>query len=200
MNYEEFCELAPLYVLDVLDPKERYLVENYLAQFPECEAELEQLRDAAGAVSYSVPEVPMAEDLKGRLFERITNDTGNHKSVIPATISTDVPLFTVRAADLRWQPHRVPRVEFAMLHKDQIRREIVCLVRAEAGVCYPLHRHAGAEEIFMLEGDLVINGEVYGVGDYIRSAPNSIHGPHTENGCMFFIRTSLDDEILNEIY
>jgi anti-sigma factor ChrR (cupin superfamily) len=199
MNYIEFCELAPLYVLDVLDPKKRHLVEAYLAQFPECEAELEHFREAAAAMSYDAPELPLPDNLKTRLFEQIADQTvvQNHQSVTPAKIAAPLPLYTVRAANLQWQPYRVPGVTIAKLYEDPIRREIVCLFRAEAGVYYPSHRHASAEEIFMLEGDLVVDGQVYGVGDYIRSAPGSIHGPHTETGCMFFIRTSLDNEILN---
>lgn len=199
MNYQDLCELAPLYVLNVLDTEERGLVEDYVAQFPECEAQLDELRDTMATMSYSAPDVPIAKDLKARLFERIAAETGtqNHKSVMPPMMISDLPLFTVRAADVRWRPHRVPGVAIAKLYKDSVKREIVCLLRAEAGVCYPSHRHASVEEIFMLEGDLVINGEVYGVGDYIRSAPGSIHSPHTRNGCMFLIRTSLHDEILN---
>jgi anti-sigma factor ChrR (cupin superfamily) len=199
MNYEEFCELAPLYVLDVLATEERRLVENYLAQFPECEAELHELHDSVAAMSYNAPEVALPDDLKRRLFERIANETmvQNHQSITPPMFASDLPLFTVRVADVHWQPYQVPGVSIAILYEDPIKREIVCLLRAEAGVCYPSHRHTCAEEIFMLEGDLVVNGKVYGVGDYIRSASGTIHSPHTETGCMFFIRTSLDDEILN---
>jgi ChrR Cupin-like domain len=198
MNYQEFCELAGLYVLDVLDDKERRLVEDYITQFPESEAHLNELRETLVELPYALPELPMAKDLKGRLFERIAHETveDNHKSAAPA-LGTNLPIFTLRAADLCWQPHRVPGVAIAKLYEDPIRRELVCLFRAEAGVCYPSHRHADTEEIFMLEGDLVVNGQVYGVGDYIRSAPGTIHNPHTVNGCMFFIRTSLDNEILN---
>jgi hypothetical protein len=192
MNYKEFCELAPLYVLDVLEPKQRRLVENYLAQFSECEAELDELREAAAAMSYSAPELPLPDDLKARLFERIAD-----QAATPSRIANYVPLFTVRAADVQWQPYRVPGVAIAKLYEDPMRREIVCLLRAQAGVYYPSHRHASAEEIFMLEGDLVVDGEVYGMGDYIRSAPGTAHAPHTQNGCMFLIRTSLDNEILN---
>ncbi|MGB5961373.1 MAG: cupin domain-containing protein [Coleofasciculaceae cyanobacterium] len=199
MNYTDFCELAPLYVLDVLDQKERLLVEHYLAQVPESEADLEQLRDAAMAISYDAPELPLPDDLKTRLFEQIAdqNVVQNHQSVTPPRLANDSPMFTVRAADLNWQPHRVPGVAIAILYEDPIRREIVCLLRAEAGVYYPSHRHASTEEIFMLEGDLVVDGQVYGVGDYIRSAHGTFHAPHTKTGCMFFIRTSLDNEILN---
>jgi anti-sigma factor ChrR (cupin superfamily) len=199
MNYEEFCELAPLYVLDVLDAKERRLLEDYIAQFPESEAHLDELAETLAMMPYSLPERTMATNLKARLFERIADEAvaDNHQSITYPAMGTHLPLFTVRPADVRWQPHPVPGVAIAKLYEDPVRREIVCLLRAQAGVYYPCHRHAGAEEIFMLEGDLVVNGEVYGTGDYIRSAPGTIHNPHTVNGCMFFIRTSLDDEILN---
>lgn len=200
MNYEEFCELAALYALDVLDEKERRLVEDYIAQFPECELELEELRNSVTAMPYSVPEVPMAADLKGRLFERIADEAAiqnNHRSIDHPMIAIDLPFFTMRAADIQWQPHRIPGVAIAKLYEDPLNREIVCLLRAEPGVQYPRHRHALAEEIFMLEGDLVINEQIFGKGDYIRSAPGTIHDPHTPSGCMIFIRTSLDNEIMN---
>lgn len=198
MNYEEFCELAALYALDILDTNERRLVEEHIAEFPEDETELAKFYDSVAALSYGAPDVPMAADLKERLFERIAGDSsaGNRTSVARPSIATNLPIFTVRAADVHWKPHPVPGVTIALLYKDTARREIVCLLRAEPGVRYPAHRHAGIEEIFMLEGDLVIDGVVYSKGDYIRSSPGTIHHPHTPSGCMFFIRTCLDDEIL----
>ena len=198
MNYEAFCELAALYTLDILDTDDRRLIEEHIAQFPEDETELAKFYDSVAALSYSAPDLPMAADLKERLFERIARESsaGNHTPVASASISTNLPILTVRAADVHWKPHPVPGVTIALLYKDTVRREIVCLLRAEPGVQYPAHRHAGTEEIFMLEGDLVIDGAVYGKGDYIRSSPGTIHRPHTPSGCMFFIRTSLDDEIL----
>jgi anti-sigma factor ChrR (cupin superfamily) len=79
-------------------------------------------------------------------------------------------------------------------HADVSKREIVGFLRAEPGVRYPFHRHAAIEEIFMLEGDLVIENRVYGAGDYIRSSPGSAHAPYTKGGCRFFFHTSMDDE------
>ena len=56
------------------------------------------------------------------------------------------------------------------------------------------HRHRGVEEIYMLEGELIINDRVYLAGDYIRSAPDSLHAPSTNMSCMFLIRSCMDDE------
>jgi len=69
-------------------------------------------------------------------------------------------------------------------------------MRAEAGICLPAHRHAEVEEILILEGDLSIEQNTYGQGDYIRSLPGSLHSPRTTGGCLAFVRTSVDDEWL----
>ncbi len=106
---------------------------------------------------------------------------------------------TVRFQDLAWQPYRVPGVTVAILHLDLAKREAAALLRAEPGVQYPIHRHAVDEEIYMLEGDLIIDGQVYGAGDYIRSKPTSTHAPSTAGGCMFFVRTSLHDEYFADL-
>ncbi|MGI0484227.1 cupin domain-containing protein [Pantanalinema rosaneae CENA516] len=82
----------------------------------------------------------------------------------------------------------------AIVHRDEVKRELAGFLRAEPGVRYPFHRHAAIEEIFMLEGDLVVGDEVYGAGDYIRSHPGSSHAPYTNGGCRFFFHTSIDDE------
>ncbi|GAP96944.1 anti-sigma factor [Leptolyngbya sp. NIES-2104] len=80
MNHEErcFCELAPLYVLALLDEAERAWVEQQAAASPELAAELAELQATVGAISYSAPLVPVPTNLKDRLFERL-----NQSSSIP---------------------------------------------------------------------------------------------------------------------
>jgi quercetin dioxygenase-like cupin family protein len=197
MSFEThcFCELAPLYVLDLLSEPERLFVEQQLAECPELADELAEYAAAATAIPYSTPVLPMAEDLKDRLFahlaleplESMPSLTSNSHNILS-------PYLAVRSPDLEWQPHSVPGVEIAIVHTDLAKREIVGLFRAAPGMYYPVHRHAAVEEIYMLTGDLVIEDEVYGAGDYIRSPPGSVHGTHTIGGCMFFFRTSMDDE------
>jgi RNA polymerase sigma factor (sigma-70 family) len=80
------------------------------------------------------------------------------------------------------------------LFLDRVQRTRSMVVKVAAGVTYPLHRHRGVEEIYMLEGELIINDRVYLAGDYIRSAPDSLHAPSTNMSCMFLIRSCIDDE------
>ena len=186
-----FCELAPLYALDLLSEQERSWVEQQLIECPELAEELAEYQTTAAAIPYSSPAVEMAADLKDRLFDRLGLDS-------PVTVeekTPPLPFFSVRSHQVKWRPHsRVAGVSIARLHIDPVKREIVGLLRAEPGVRYPFHRHATGEEIYMLEGDLVIENQVYGAGDYIRSRAGSSHAPHTNGGCMFFLRTSMDDE------
>ncbi|MBF2064501.1 MAG: cupin domain-containing protein [Calothrix sp. C42_A2020_038] len=191
-----FCELAPLYVLDLLSDSKRLWVEQQLQEFPELAEELAYYYTAATAIPYGVPVVAMATDLKDRLFALLELAPVESHQPINQNQSENVQrsLTAVRAQDIQWQPHLVPGVEIAILHTDNVKREVVGILRAQKGVHYPLHRHAIGEEIYMLEGDLIIGSEVYGTFDYIRSTPGSSHAPYTKGGCMFLFRTSMDDE------
>ncbi|MDX2272961.1 MAG: cupin domain-containing protein [Cyanobacteriota bacterium] len=109
----------------------------------------------------------------------------------------DPPLLLVRRLEsLLWREIGIPGVVVAILHEDPQRRQRTALLKAAPGSHYPWHRHAGVEEILMLEGSLVVGEQVFRAGDYLRSDPGSVHGPHTEEGCLFLVRTSMDDQML----
>jgi hypothetical protein len=192
-----FCELAPLYALDLLDLEERLWVEAQVVDCPDLAEELASYQATVGVIPYSAPVVPMAADLKDRLFDRLGLDPVETIVEPQPEISSTDPLetekFAIRSKDLQWQPHRIEGIECALLFLDSIDRMRSMLVKVAAGVVYPIHQHRGIEEIYMLEGELEIDGQVYLAGDYIRSNPNSIHAPSTNTGCMFLIRSCLDD-------
>lgn len=197
-----FCELAPLYALDVLSAAEHDWVEQQIAAEPELAEELVAYQSTVQSLAYGAPVLPATPLplLKERLFDRLFQEGSAARALDePATKPVSSPPVAhqaIRAQELHWQPHPVPGIRVAIVHTDEIRREVVGFLQAEPGACYPLHRHAAIEEIFMLEGDLVIGEEVYGAGDYIRSYPGSSHAPCTSGGCRFFFRSSLDDEFL----
>ncbi|OKH46962.1 anti-sigma factor [Calothrix sp. HK-06] len=186
-----FCELVPLYVLDLLADSKRVWVEREIQQSPELAEELAYYQIAATAIPYSAPVAPMASDLKDRLFARLQLAPPSQP---PQPENTEKSLTAIRFQDLEWQPYCIPGVEIANLNIDNTKRELVGILRAQSGVCYPLHGHGEGEEIFMLEGDLVVDNKVYGAFDYIHSEPGPSHTPHTIGGCMFFFRTSINDE------
>ena len=194
-----FCELAPLYSLDLLDLEQRLWVEAQVLACPDLAEELASYQTAVGLMPYSAPIVPMATDLKDRLFDRLGLEPISSDPEIPPVVPPDLKMFAIRSADLDWQPRRIEGVQAVVLFRDEINRTQHLLVKAAAGVVYPLHQHVGIEEIYMLEGELVIDDEIYLAGDYIRSYPNSIHAPSTNTGCMFLIRACIDDNYDQDI-
>ena len=200
MNPEHrcFCEFAPLYALDLLDLEERLWVEAQILACPDLAEELATYQTAVGLLPYSAELVPMAADLKDRLFDRLELDStplvATPQPPIPVDLTPVDETFSIQAQDLQWKSHRTPGVQCAVLFVDPVQRMRSLVVKAAAGVVYPLHRHEQAEEIYMLEGELVLNGKTYFAGDYIRSNPGSSHAPETSTGCMFLIRACIDDE------
>ncbi|MCJ2543395.1 cupin domain-containing protein [Thermostichus vulcanus] len=107
--------------------------------------------------------------------------------------------FSIRAADLKWQKTPIPGIRIAKLYENPQTREVVGLLEADAGAVYPHHQHVLGEEIYMLEGDLVIEDQVFLAGDFIRYGPGSAHRAHTQGGCRFHFRTSMDDSFLESL-
>jgi anti-sigma factor ChrR (cupin superfamily) len=197
-NHRCFCELAPLYALDLLDLEERLWVETQVVECPDLAEELASYQTAVDLMPYSAEPMPMAADLKDRLFDRLDAASEIELDLdpidTPPEILLEPKMVAIRSADLQWKPHRMEGVKVAVLFIDSINRMRNLLVKAEAGVVYPFHQHQGIEEIYMLEGELEIDGEVYLAGDYIRSYPNTIHAPSTSTGCTFLIRACMDDK------
>ncbi len=188
---EEISKLMALAALEAVDLEAIRLADTYASTSMELEQELAEMRRAVGAIPYGNTPLPISPNLKNRLFDRITAE----EAQVNEPIATDMmPFQAIRSSEMDWQPHPVPGVTIAILHADPLTRRLSALVRCQPGVHYPVHRHAGIEEILMLEGNFVCDGNTYGVGDYLRSGSGSAHAPNSPNGCLFFVRTSLDDQ------
>jgi ChrR Cupin-like domain len=200
-----FCDLAPLYALGVLGELEQQWVEQQIAACPELAAELAQYQIAVTAMPYGVESLPSIDEMqviKGKLFDRLNLDPPAPDAPTPPmrdrsetiAASSFVPFFTLRSAGLSWESSGIPKVTIATLYHDTAKREKTGLLRAEPDMHYPPHHHGGVEEIYMLSGDLTLEGVTYYAGDYIRSAAGSDHAAaYSAGGCMFFFRSSMDD-------
>lgn len=201
MPDEEFNMLAALQALDTLDESERSALAEKLQASPELQSELAAFETAISAIAYTAPAVPLAPDLKNRLLQRIaelptTAESVNAQPIVTSPTENNPPSLIVRSRDVKWRPYSVPGISIGRLYMDKEKRQITCLMRLEPGVTFPLHRHADSEEVFVLEGDLIVEGEVCYQGDYIRSVPGSTHSPVTEGGCLLLIKSSINNEVL----
>lgn len=201
MPDEEFNMLAALQTLDILDESERRALAEKLQASPELQSELAAFETAISAIAYTAPAVPVAPDLKNRLLQRIaqlptTAESVNVQPSVTSPTQNNPASLIVRSRDVKWRPYSVTGISIGKLYTDKKNRQITCLMRLEPGVTFPLHRHADSEEVFVLEGDLTVEGEVCYQGDYIRSVPGSVHSPVTEGGCLLLIKSSINNEML----
>jgi hypothetical protein len=62
------------------------------------------------------------------------------------------------------------------------------LYKMESGTRSNPHKHAGPEEFFILEGDLIdSDGYVYKTGDFVSLAAGSRHNSTSPNGCVIVV-------------
>jgi anti-sigma factor ChrR (cupin superfamily) len=105
-------------------------------------------------------------------------------------------LLIARSDELAWQTI-APGISYKPLYEDATQKNNTALVRMEAGAHYPSHHHAAIEELFMLSGDLHVENQVMGAGDYCRADSGSIHGEtFTEAGCLFLMMASPENQLI----
>jgi anti-sigma factor ChrR (cupin superfamily) len=94
----------------------------------------------------------------------------------------------IDTAKAEWKPY--PGAEglvMTMLHTHG--RERVYMLRWGAGVGYPMHRHAGGEETFVLAGELADNHGTYPAGTWIRNPVGSEHEPFSREGALILVKS-----------
>lgn len=81
-----------------------------------------------------------------------------------------------------------PGTSFIKLNPDTERDVGFYIYRMKPGSQSTPHRHGGAEEFVMIEGELIDNdGTVYRPGDVVWLAGGTEHTSHTETGCIIAV-------------
>ena len=179
---DDVLEAVSLYVLGALPGDERAAFERHLAEgCPTCAREVATLAATVGELGHGAPARAPRPEVRARLLARLASR---------ATI--------VRAGEGRWE-HDPGGLEVRRLHRDAAAARVTSLVRIAPGVRYPGHRHASTEELYMLAGDLTVEGERLGAGDYCAAAAGTMHHETaSDGGCTFVLMTSERDEILSQ--
>jgi len=147
------------------------------------------------ALALSVPPVAPRPHVRRELLARLADE--------PQTIAPPAGFFTVkpgvtgvRTSTAAWIPSPIPGLEYKLIARDPERGVRTQLVRFAPGARYPRHRHAGTEEIFLLEGSVSVNGVLLRAGDYCRSEPGTEEiGTYSETGGLALIVSSERDEV-----
>lgn len=95
-----------------------------------------------------------------------------------------------KVIDTRHAPFRqglVPGLTVLPLHSHK--SENVALVRWAPGTHFARHRHAGGEEILVLDGVFEDEAGRYPKGSWLRNPHGSQHTPFSEEGCLIYVKT-----------
>ncbi|MEM9506322.1 MAG: cupin domain-containing protein [Cyanobacteria bacterium P01_E01_bin.35] len=192
-------ELAALYALGALEPHERDQVRQVISQSPDFAQTVDELSDAAAAMAYTLPPMPVATNLKERLFKRISQDIIEADSELYQLLQLSIDELTRKSQTLTWQALAggTADAQIAILEVDRAHQKLAFYVKANHGGHFPLHAHDSGETVLVLAGDFVVDGLTHTVGDRIDSVGDTTHQPETINGCLLFCISSLNDEILS---
>ena len=191
-------ELASLYSLGALSESEKAAYEAHLgAGCAVCVAEVASFNRVTGTMGLGVdPVVPQA-GLRERVMETIAKTPQPRAHSSPGVLYDKDGLLITRPAEMPWTAGALPGVFLKVLFNDATRGFSTAMVRMTAGTHYPSHRHAGVEELHLLEGDLWVGDLPMRPGDYCRGEAGSIHEEIiTETGCLFVVTSSHQDELL----
>jgi anti-sigma factor ChrR (cupin superfamily) len=177
-----------LYALRALPSSEVPVVEAHISACADCRQQMETLRPIIDSfVAWPTDVLRPSTSLWDRLARRIAVETGGE------AVSPVPPRW---AAEPEWKDV-APGISCKLLATDIERNRVSMVVRLAPGTDYPPHRHAGVEEVHLLQGELIVDDKTLYPGDYLRSEPGSVdHRVWSETGCTCVLLTSCDDAIL----
>jgi anti-sigma factor ChrR (cupin superfamily) len=169
---DDLIELAAIDAAGALGPESRaaLLVQLATATDEQRRAIAEVYEAAAAAVTQTLTTAAGAEP--------IAMPSSAAKAQLMARLSTGGRFFSIRSNEGRWQP-MMAGVEAKLLNLDNERQIATMLVRFAAGVVYPPHHHSGAEECYVISGDLIVQGQHLHAGDFHHADAGSDHEPMT---------------------
>ena len=181
---EAHQDLLFLYVLQALPLSEVPVALAQISACAECRQRIETLRPIIGAfVAWPTDVVRPSASLWDRLARRIAVETGEEPVVPPPQ----------RWVEPEWE-EAAPGISVKLLATDTEQDRVSMLVRLAPGVAYPPHRHAGVEELYLLDGELMIDDKKLYPGDYNRAEPGTAdQRVWSESGCTCVLLTSNRD-------
>ncbi len=93
----------------------------------------------------------------------------------------------IDAEDLPWWCSDSEGVSFKTLRYDDDAKNGAIMVHMIPGTTYPMYETAAGQDIYVVDGELMLGDEVVGRGAYAWVPPGTHHAPRTEKGCVLFV-------------
>jgi hypothetical protein len=182
-NSCEHAELVCAHAIRAVAPFELAAVQHHLSACWQCRHEVESLRPVLDAfVAWPTDVLRPASSLQERLARSVVGEAG--ATALPAHWPAP-----------EWE-EVAPGISCKLLATDTEKNVVSMLVRLAPGGEYPPHRHAGVEELHLLEGELWIDDRKLHAGDYNRAEPGtSDKRVWSETGCACVLVTSTKDAL-----
>lgn len=159
---DQVVELAASYVLGACGEHEARAFSRLVERHAGLAAEVKELAEVVALLGLSAPPIEPPADLRRRLFDSLEPKTGRAGGGSGKGTSG---FFTIRADEGEWE-NLGEGIRIKNLFVNPSRGTQTFLLRIAAGSRMPGHRHTAIEELFVIEGDCRINGEVLEPGDY----------------------------------
>jgi putative transcriptional regulator len=201
MITEQQREQASLYAVGALPEQERLAFEIELRGDAELREFVRSLNEATVLIGLSATQMAPPAGLKQKVLERISSKSRTAVADRPSKEEgrAKFPGFAfVEASESKgWKELPIRGAWIKFLSIEPAKGYAVLLGRLEAGVRYPAHFHEGAEEIYMLTGDLHVGDRKLGPGDFHHSDAGTSHPVnYTEEGCTLLAVLPANHELV----
>ena len=189
MSSDPLDEQAMLFALGALGEDERAQFENCLGcPHSAARARLAEYQHLVGTMTTAlVPSSPPRPELKQRIMDAVAAEgkqTHSAQQMPPLSVAF------LAHGEGKWHNTPYPGVRLRELSNASA-DTAVFMLDLDAGAGFPDHDHEGAEDMYLLSGDLDINGKLMGAGDFMHSEPGSHHhAMHSPGGCQAIVMTS----------
>ncbi len=185
MNESELEDLAALDAVGALGPADRLDLRAHLGgASPQLRERIGALYDVALLLTLGLPPtVPPGSGVRRRLMGRLAGEHPDEPGV-----------HVIPAGEGRWEPGSTEMVRIKRLGGGLEEGHVVLLMEMAPGAQFGGRSHVGAEECFVVDGDVVIGGRRLAPGDFQHAEPGTVHPPmRSLQGCrLLFIVSALD--------
>lgn len=104
--------------------------------------------------------------------------------------------YQLDAEDMAWTCHPEKGVSYKSLRYDHGDKSGAVLIHMCPGSTYPRYRAHAGQDIFVVDGELILAGTTVRRGAYVHVDAGAEQAPHTEKGCVLFVSFPGDVEHL----